>query len=134
MPDHSAPLEPFNPNLENSEVLALSVLAAQSCLTLQLHELQSTRLFYSPNSPGKNTGVGCHALPHGIFLTQGLNLGLLHCRQILYLQSFQGSAIGSLRAQFKTGWRQSPGKEARGWWRWRFSCSVMSDSLRPHGL
>ena len=32
----------------------------------------------------KNTGVGCHALLQGIFLTQGLNLGLLHCRQILY--------------------------------------------------
>ena len=24
-------------------------------------------------SPGKNTGVGCHALLQGIFLTQGLN-------------------------------------------------------------
>ena len=32
----------------------------------------------------KNTGVGCHALLQGIFLTQGLNLGLLHCRWILY--------------------------------------------------
>ena len=29
--------------------------------------------------PGKNTGVGCHSLLQGIFLTQGLNLGLLHC-------------------------------------------------------
>ena len=29
------------------------------------------------DSPGKNTGVGCHALLQGIFLTQGLNLGLL---------------------------------------------------------
>ena len=29
------------------------------------------------NSPGKNTGVGCHALLQGIFLTQGLNLSLL---------------------------------------------------------
>ena len=27
---------------------------------------------------GKNTGVGCHFLPQGIFLTQELNLGLLH--------------------------------------------------------
>ena len=27
----------------------------------------------------------------GIFLTQGLNLGLLHCRQILYHLSHQGS-------------------------------------------
>ena len=35
------------------------------------------------DSPGKNTGVGCHALLQGIFLTQGLNLGLPHCRRIL---------------------------------------------------
>ena len=36
------------------------------------------------DSPGKNIGVGCHALLQGIFLTQGLYLGLLHCRQIIY--------------------------------------------------
>ena len=36
------------------------------------------------DSPGKSTGVGCHALLQGIFLTWGLNLGLTHCRQILY--------------------------------------------------
>ena len=30
------------------------------------------------NSPGKNTGVGCHFLLQGIFPTQGLNPGLLH--------------------------------------------------------
>ena len=35
-------------------------------------------------STSKNTGVGCHALFQGIFLIQGSNLGLLHCRQILY--------------------------------------------------
>ena len=34
--------------------------------------------------PGKNTGVGCHSLLQGIFLTQGLNPGFLHCRLILY--------------------------------------------------
>ena len=34
--------------------------------------------------PGKNTGVGCHALLQGIFPTQGSNPGLLHCRWILY--------------------------------------------------
>ena len=33
--------------------------------------------------PGKNTGVGCHSLLQGIFVTQRLNLDL-HCRQILY--------------------------------------------------
>ena len=36
------------------------------------------------DSPGKNTGVSCHFLLQGIFLTQVLNLCLLHCWQILY--------------------------------------------------
>ena len=67
------------------------MLVAQSCLTLQFHGLLPTRLLCPWNSPEKNTGVGCHALLQGIFLTQGLNLGLLHCRQILYHLSHQGS-------------------------------------------
>ena len=47
---------------------------------------------YSPwNSPGQNTGVGSLSLLQGIFPTQGLNPGLLHCRQILYYLSHQGS-------------------------------------------
>ena len=37
------------------------------------------------DSPGKNTGVGCHALLQGIFPTQGSNPGLPHSRQILLL-------------------------------------------------
>ena len=49
----------------------------------------STRLLCPWNSPGKNTGMGCHYLLQGIFLTQGSNLGLLHCRQILYCLSHQ---------------------------------------------
>ena len=36
------------------------------------------------DSPGKNIGVGCHALLQAIFPTQGFNPGLLHCRRILY--------------------------------------------------
>ena len=43
------------------------------------------------DSPGKNTGVSCHALLQGIFPTQGSNPGLPHCRQILYRLSHQGS-------------------------------------------
>ena len=43
------------------------------------------------NSPGKNTGVGCNFVLQEIFPTQGLNSGLLHCRQILYHLSHQGS-------------------------------------------
>ena len=35
--------------------------------------VQPARLFCPWNSPGKNTGVGCHALLQGNFLSQGLN-------------------------------------------------------------
>ena len=38
----------------------------------------SVRLLSPWDSPGKNTGVGCHALLQGIFLTQESNLNLLH--------------------------------------------------------
>ena len=41
------------------------------------------------DSPGKNTGVGCHSLLQGIFPTQGSNPDLLHCRQTLYHLSHQ---------------------------------------------
>ena len=48
---------------------------------------------HSPwNSPGQNTSVGSYFLPQEIFPNQGLNPGLLHCRQILYQLSHKGSA------------------------------------------
>ena len=43
------------------------------------------------DSPGKNTGGGCHALLQGLLPTQGSNPGLPHCRRILYQLSCQGS-------------------------------------------
>ena len=43
------------------------------------------------DSPGKNTGVGSHALLQGIFPTQGLKPGIPHCRQILNCLSHQRS-------------------------------------------
>ena len=43
------------------------------------------------NPLGKNTGVGCHSLLWGDLPNQGIELGLLHCRQILYHLSHQGS-------------------------------------------
>ena len=46
--------------------------------------------------PGKITGVGCHFLLKGNFLTQGSNLGLLHCRQMLYHLSHKGSLLGGV--------------------------------------
>ena len=60
-------------------------LVAQSCFPL------CDAMDHSPpgssvhgDSPGKNTGVDCHALLQGIFPTQGSNPNLLHCSQILY--------------------------------------------------
>ena len=35
--------------------------------------------------------MGCYFLLQGIFLTQGLNTGLLHCSQTLYRLSHKGS-------------------------------------------
>ena len=58
---------------------------------LQSHRLQPTRLLCPWNSPGKNTGAGCHSLLQGIFPTQGSNPDLLNCAQILYHLSHLGS-------------------------------------------
>jgi len=46
--------------------------------SLQPHRLLPTSLLYPWDFPGKNTGVGCHFLLQGIFLTQGSNSHLLH--------------------------------------------------------
>ena len=43
--------------------------------SLQPQGLQPARLFGPWNSPGKNSGVGFHALLQGIFLNQGSNVG-----------------------------------------------------------
>ena len=76
------------------------VKVAQSCPTL------CDFMDHSPwNSPGQNTGVGSLSLLQGVFPTQGLNSGLLHCRRIFYQLSH--SSV-------------------------QFSRSVVSDSLRPH--
>ena len=59
----------------------------QSCSTL------ATPWMLAPLSvgfPGRNTGVGCHALLQRIILIQGLNPCLLHCRRILDCLSHQG--------------------------------------------
>ena len=62
--------------------------------SLQPYGLQLARLLCSWDSPGKNTGVGCHALLQGIFQTQELNLGLLHWQA----DSLPQSHLGCLKA------------------------------------
>ena len=56
----------------------------------------TTRLLCLWDFPDKNTGMGCHVLLQGIFLTQGLNphlLNLLHCRWILYHWTFREAPL-----------------------------------------
>ena len=97
-----------------SLVQEYKVLVAQSCPTLcNPMDCSPPGSSVHGDSPGKNTGVGCHALLQGIFPTQGSELCLL-C--FLYWQT------GSLPLV-------PPGKPKRKW-----SFSVVSDSLRPHGL
>ena len=68
------------------------VLVAQSCLALcDPMDCSPAKLLCPWNSPGKNIGVGCHFLLQEIFPTQGSNLGLPYCRQMLYHLSHQGS-------------------------------------------
>ena len=75
--------------MKKCEGVSLSVVSN----SLKLHGLQLTSLFCPWNSPCKNTGVGSHSLLQGIFLIQGSNLRFLHCKQILYRLSHQGSPI-----------------------------------------
>ena len=55
--------------------------------------LQVDSLPAEPWGKPKDSGMGSLSLLQGIFLTQELNWGLLHCRWILYQLSYQGSPI-----------------------------------------
>ena len=87
--NHFAFLHSFQPLDTNKKIPAFStawmgvVLVAHLCLTL------CDPMICPWNSLGKNTGVGCHCLLQGIFLTQGLYQDILHCRLILYCLSYQ---------------------------------------------
>ena len=66
-------------------ILRMHAQSPQSCLTLcDPTDCRSPGVLCPWDFLGKNTGVGCHFLLQGIFLTQGSNLVPLNCRQILY--------------------------------------------------
>ena len=91
--------------LEENESVSNSVVSD----SLWPYGRQPTGLLSPWNSPGKNTGVGCHFLLQGIFSTQGLNPGLLHCRQILYPLSHQRSPWKrGMRFSIQCKWWASP--------------------------
>ena len=55
--------------------------------------LLAARLLCPWNFPGKSTAVGCRFFLQKIFLTQGLNPCLLHCRQILLPAELPGKPL-----------------------------------------
>ena len=73
-----------------------AALSSQSCPTLcDLMDCSPPGSSVHGDSPGKITGVGCHALLQETFPTQGSNPGLLQGRQILYHLSHQQSHVTS---------------------------------------
>ena len=69
-------------------------MKVKSLSRVQLFATPWTVAYHAPppwDFPGKSTGVGCHFLLQGIFPPQGLNPGVLHCRQMLYRLSHQES-------------------------------------------
>ena len=93
----------------------MKVLVAQSCLTLRPHGLWPARVLCPWDSPGKNAGVDCHALLQGIFPPQGLNLGLLHCRQILQESPLPGWGPSQLGYKVMVRKCQQHGPRALYW-------------------
>ena len=84
--------------------------------SLRPHALEPTRPLCPWDSPGKNTGVGCHFLLQGIFPTQGSNpclLCLLHCREILYPLSHLGSPPRAMLNKYLLNEIVSPGSLAQ---------------------
>ena len=70
--------------------MVMMVYAVNHVQHLWPHGLKPARLLCPWDFPDKNNGVACHFLLQGIFLTQELNPGFLHCRQILYRLSYKG--------------------------------------------
>ena len=73
-----------------------------------------------PQWKPKNTGVGSLSLLQGIFLTQELNQGLLHCRRILYQLSYGEPWAVTAQSKisvFLCRWWCWWGEKRNRWWR-----------------
>ena len=89
--------------------------------------LQADSLPSDPPGKPMNTGDGSLSLFQGIFLTQEFNMGLLHCRWILYQLRYQGSPMFIV-------WIHICIYVCVHEYILLFSRPVMSNSLQPHGL
>ena len=93
------------------------------------HGLWPARFLCPWDSPGKNTGMGCHFLLQGIFPTQESSPGLLHCRQILYQLSYEGSmkTVGGVKSHLESA--PIPAREA-----WRAQTKPCAHQETPQRL
>ena len=131
----------------NSPSLTPSSLPKPEKVKVKGKSLSRVRLFATPwtptmllhpwDFPSKNTGVGCHCLLQRIFLTQGSNPGLLHCRQTLYCLSYQGrhqfAVSGDLTHTHTHIWQNrdlANGILAH----WYTASSISAPSLQPRKL
>ena len=74
------------------DFMCVLCLVTQSCPTLcDPMDCRPPGSSVRRDSPGKKTGVVCHALLQGVFPTQGSNPDLTRCRWILYRLSHQES-------------------------------------------
>ena len=78
----------------SSTVKSESVSRSAMSNSLHLVECSLPGSSVHGDSPGKNTGVGCHALLQGILPTQRWNPDLSCCRQILYHLSYHRNLNG----------------------------------------
>ena len=75
------------------------VLVTQLCLILTSSWTVACQTPLSMEFSRQEHWSGLHALLQGIFLTQGSNPGLLHCRQILYCWSHPPLKINFMNQQ-----------------------------------
>ena len=93
--------------------------------------LRADSLPVEPQGKPKNTGASSLSLLQWIFPTQESNQGLLHCRQILYQLSYEGSSLFDMTGTKVTGRDQSECENslAQLWIAWRQSCRPLGQQF-----
>ena len=87
---------------ESEDVMPAYLLKSLSCVQLlRPHGLYPARLLCPWDSPGKDTGVGCHFLLQGLFSTQGSNPCLL-CLLHWWVGSLPPNHLGEIPAVIST--------------------------------
>ena len=120
------------------EIVAPNLLLTVKVLVIQLSPSLCHPKDYSPQGSSVHgilqarilTRAGCHFLLQGIFLTQGSNPGLLHCRQILNHLSHQRRPQSSVRSTemllyLKSFWYKTSDFAGYCFYKWPFSLHTL---------